>query len=128
VIVLILAAATVAVLCVASAATLEGISSGQVGAGEAPITACDATGFTLNYTTVGGNVTAVTVNGIEDPGCEGGELSLTLTDTGGASISSGGPQAITSDGDTADNSALVSLSPNPAAEQVAGYHISLVGP
>jgi hypothetical protein len=128
VIVLILTAATLASLCVASAAALGGISSGHVGAGDAPITACDATGFTLAYTTVGGNVTAVTVNGIADPGCEGGELSLTLTNTGGASIASGGPQAITSDGDTAANSVVLSVSPNPAAEQVSGYHISLVGP
>lgn len=128
VIVLILTAATIASLCVASAAALGGISSGQVGAGYAPITACDATGFMLAYTTVGGNVTAVTVSGIADPGCEGGDLSLTLTNTGGASVASGGPQAITPDGDTVENSVLLSVNPNPPAEQVSGYHISLVGP
>lgn len=128
VIVVILTAATIASLCVASAAALGGISSGQVGAGDAPITACDATGFMLAYTTVGGNVTAVTVNGIADPGCEGDDLSLTLTNTGGASVASGGPQAITPDSDTAEDSVLLSVSPNPPAEQVSGFHISLVGP
>jgi hypothetical protein len=128
VIVLILTAATLASLCVASAAALGGISGGQVGAGNAPIAACDSMGFTLAYTTVGGNVTAVTVSGIADPGCEGADLSLTLTNTGGASIASGGPDAIAPDDDTAENSVLLSVSPNPAAEQVSGYHISLVGP
>jgi hypothetical protein len=128
VIVLILTAATLAALGVASASALGGISSAQVGAGDAPITPCDSTGFTLDYTTVGGNVTAVTVNDIADPSCEGGALSVTLTNAGGASIASGGPQAIVTDGDSAENSVLLSVSPNPAAEQVSGYHISLVGP
>lgn len=128
VIVLILTAATLASLSIASAAAVGGISGDPFAAGDAPIPACDATGFTLAYTTVGGNLTAVTVNGIADPGCEGGDLSVTITNTVGASIASGGPQGITPDGDTADNSVVVPVSPNPAAEQVSGYHISLVGP
>jgi hypothetical protein len=128
VIVLILTAATLASVCVASAAVLGEISGGQVGAGNAPIAACDSTGFTLAYTTVGGNVTAATVSGIADPGCEGGDVSLTLRNSGGAGIASGGPHTITPDGDAAENSVLLSVSPNPAAEQVSGYHISLVGP
>jgi hypothetical protein len=127
VLVLILTAVTLASLCVASAAALGGIAGGPLSAGDAPITACDATGFTLAYTTSGGNVTAVTVNGIADPGCEGGDVSVTLTNTSGAGIASGGPEAVVVDGDTADDSVLVSVSPNPAAEQVSGYHISLVG-
>jgi hypothetical protein len=128
VIVLILTTGTLASLCVASAAAVGGISGDPFGAGDAPITACDATGFTLAYTTVGGNLTAVTVNGIADPGCEGGGLSVTITNASGTSIASGGPQGITADGDTVDNSIALPVSPNPAAEQVSGYHISLVGP
>jgi hypothetical protein len=126
--ILILTAVTLASLCVASAAALGGISGGEVSAGDAPIAACDATGFTIAYATLGGNVTAVTVHDIADPGCEGGDLSVTLTNAAGAGIATGGPEAITADGDTADNSLLVAVSPNPAAEQVSGYHISLVGP
>jgi hypothetical protein len=120
-------AVTLASLCVASAAALEGISGGPLSAGDMPITACDATGFTLAYTTVSGDVTAVTVNGIADPGCEGSEVSVTLTNTSGAGIATGGPQEIVADGDTAEDSILVSVTPNPAAEQVGAFHISLVG-
>jgi hypothetical protein len=122
-----LAAVTVASLCAASAAALGGIAGGQVSAGDAPITACD-TGFTLVYTTLGGDVTAVTVNGIADPACEGADLSVTLTDAGGGAVASGGPASVPTDGDAADNSLVLPVSPNPAAEQVAGYHVSLVGP
>jgi hypothetical protein len=112
----------------ASAASLGGMSSGSLSAGDAAIPACDTTGVTGTYTTSGGNVTAVTVGGLADPGCEGGVLSVTLTNAAGDSIASGGPQTIPTDGDTADNSLTVSMSPNPAAENVAGYHVSIVGP
>ncbi|HYG73090.1 MAG TPA: hypothetical protein VEC15_12510, partial [Actinomycetota bacterium] len=59
----------------ASAAELGGISGGVV-AGDSAIPACDSDGVTLAYQTSGGNVTAVTVSGLADPGCEGGELSV----------------------------------------------------
>lgn len=111
----------------ASAASLGGVSGGVL-AGNAAIPACDATGVTATYTTSGGNVTAVTVSGLADPGCEGGALSVTLTNAAGDSIASGGPQTIPTDGDTVDNSVTVSVSPNTAAENVAGYHIPIVGP
>jgi hypothetical protein len=127
VIVLTLTATALASSCLASAAALGGIS-GAVGAGDAPVATCDADGFTLAYTTSGGDVTAVTVSGIADPGCEGGDLSVTLTNTDGDSIASGGPQAVPVDGDTVESSVTVPVAPNPAAEQVSGYHVSLVGP
>jgi hypothetical protein len=127
VIVLSLAVTTLASSAFASAASLGGMS-GSVAAGEAAIPACDTTGVTISYTTSGGNVTAVTVNGLADPGCEGGALSVTLTNTAGDSIASGGPQAVPTDGDATDNSVTVSVSPNPAAENVAGYHVSIAGP
>ncbi len=111
----------------ASAASLGAISGG-VAAGNAPITACDTNGVTVTYTTSAGNVTAVTVGGLADPGCEGGDLSVTLTNTLGVSIASGGPQTIPTDGDTTDNSVTVSVSPNPAAEQVTAYNVAIVGP
>jgi hypothetical protein len=118
---------TLASSAFASAASLGGMS-GSVGAGDATIPACDTTGVSMSYTTSGGNVTAVTVGGLADPGCEGGDLSLTLTNASGDSIASGGPQAIPTDGDTADNSLTISVSPNPAAQNVAGYHVSITGP
>ncbi len=127
VIVVSLAVTTLASSAFASAASLGGIS-GTVGAGNAAIPSCDTTGVTVTYTTSGGNVTAVTVGGLADPGCEGGDLSLTLTNASGDSIASGGPQTIPTDGDTAENSVTVSVAPTPAAENVAGYHVSIVGP
>lgn len=123
----ILALTTVASACFASAAALGGISGG-VAAGNAAITACDTNGFTVGYTTSGGNVTAVTLGGIADPACEGAELSLALTDIGGNRIGSGGPTTIPTDGDTADNSITLAVAPSPAADQVSGYHVSIVGP
>jgi hypothetical protein len=112
----------------ASAAALGGVNSDRVGAGDAAIAACDANGFTVSYTTVGGNVTAATVADIADPGCEGGDLSVTVTNSAGNSIASGGPSSIPTDGDTSPNSLTVSVSPQPAAEQVAGVHVAVVGP
>ncbi len=128
VIVVSLAVTTLASSAFASASSLGGMSSGSLSAGDAAIPACDTTGVTVTYTTSGGDVTAVTVGGLADPGCEGGALSLTLTNAAGDSIASGDPQAIPTDGDTADNSLTLSVSPNPAAENVAGYHVSIVGP
>ena len=110
-----------------SASALGGVSGG-VSAGSAAITACDTTGFSVTYTTAGGNVTAVTVRDIADPACEEAALSVTLTNAAGSSVASGGPVVIPTDGDTADNAVAVPVSPNPAAEQVTGYHVSIVGP
>jgi hypothetical protein len=112
----------------ASAAALGGVNSDRVGAGDAAIAACDGNGFTVSYTTVGGNVTAATVADIADPGCEGGNLSVTVTNSAGDSVASGGPSSIPTDGDTTPNALTVSVSPQPAAEQVAGVHVAVVGP
>jgi hypothetical protein len=123
-----IAVAAVASASLASAATLGGSTSDRVAAGDAAIPACDANGFSVTYTTSGGNVTAATVADIADPGCEGGDLSVTVTDSTGASIASGGPSSIPTDGDTNPNSLTVSVSPQPAAEQVAGVQVAVVGP
>jgi hypothetical protein len=126
-IVLMLTVATLASPYVASA-TGFGVTSNRVAAGSAGISRCDANGFTLAYTTSGGNVTSVTVNGIADPGCEGADMSVTLTNSAGNSIASGGPQTVPTDGDAVDNSVTLAVSPTPAAEQVGGYQVSVVGP
>ncbi len=122
------AAVAVVAVSLASAAALGGITSDRVGAGDAAIVACDGNGFSVSYTTVGGNVTAATVADIADPGCEGGDLSITITNSEGASIASGGPISIPTDGDTSPNSLTVSVSLQPAPEQVAGFHVAVVGP
>ena len=122
------AAVAVVTASLASAAALGGISNDRVSAGNVAIAACDLNGFSVSYTTVGGNVTAATVADIADPGCEGGDLSITITNGAGDSIASGGPISIPTDGDTSPNSLTVSVSPQPAAEQVAGVHVAVVGP
>jgi hypothetical protein len=112
----------------AAGAGLTPFTSASVSAGNEAIVACDSDGFSVTYTTSGGNVTSATVGGISDPDCEGGALSLTLTDAGGAAIASGGPQTIPTDGDTSPNSVAVALAPTPAAELVAGFRIVVTGP
>jgi hypothetical protein len=114
-------------LLFAHAATLGGLLPESLGAGGVVVTACDDDGFTADYTTSAGNVTAVTVGGIADPGCEGGVLRVTLTN-GSTSIAGGGPVTIPTDPDTADNSVTVALSPAPSAAQVTGIHVAVVGP
>jgi hypothetical protein len=72
-------------------------------------------------------VTSATVGGIADPGCEGGQLSLTLAN-GTASIATGGPVTVPTDAGTTDNAVTVALSPQPAAAQVNRVHVSITGP
>ena len=103
----------------AFAASLGGIS-GTLGAGQGGVTSCDTT-FGVNYTTVSGNVTSVSVTGIA-AGCAQGALSLVLSNSAGASIGSGGP--VTISGATAN----VSISATPDADLVTGIRISIEGP
>ena len=111
-----------------SAATLGGVNSGRIAAGDTPIESCDADGFTVSYSTAGGNVVQATAADIADPACEGGSLSITVTNASGDSIASGGPASIPTDGDSSPNSLTVAVSPQPAAEQVAGVRVAVVGP
>ena len=121
------AAITAASASVALAAGV-GISPSKLGGGNGSVVACETDGFTIAYTTSRGNVTAVTVGAIADPGCEGGSLSLTLTNSAGTSIGAAGPQTIPTDGDVVANSVSLAPSPQPGAAQVAGYHVSITGP
>ncbi len=121
------AAISAASACIAAAASF-GITTKKVGSGDTPVPHCDANGFSHTFTTSRGLVTAVTVGGIADPACEGGNLSLTLTNTAGDSIGMGGPQTVPTDGDTADNSVNVATSPQPLASLLAGIHVYIEGP
>jgi hypothetical protein len=123
---LLFTAASIGALGVGHAADL-GLTTVGLSAGSASVTECD-TSFTPSYTVANGRVTVVTVNGIADPACEGGLLSVTLTNSSGASIGAGGPITVATDAGTTDNSAAVPLDPDPAAPQVANTHISITGP
>ena len=113
---------------VAAAASLGGVSGPNLSAGDGSIAGCDPDSLTTLYTTTAGNVTAVTVGGLADPGCEGASLSLTVIDATGASIASAGPQTIPADPGVVDNSLLVSVSPNPLAEAPTAVKIAITGP
>ena len=120
-------AVALATVAVAHATGLGGLFTGDVGSGTASVASCD-NGFGTQYTTASGNATAVTINGIADPACEGGSLRVTLVNGSNASVASGGPTSVPTDGDTTDNSVTVSLSPQPAAGTVARIHVSIAGP
>lgn len=123
-----LASSLIVAVLPASAATLGGLAPGALGAGSAVVAACDSDGFSADYTTSSGSVTSVTISQIADPGCEGGQLSLTLADSSGTSVGAGGPQTVPADGDTTANSMTVALSPAPAASSVAAIHVVVTGP
>lgn len=112
----------------AAAASLGTIQDGTLGAGNGVVVACDNDGFSVSYTTSGGNVTQVTLDGINDPGCEGGRLSLTLTDGSGSSIGQAGPTMVPTDGDSLDQQMTLNVSPQPSAEAVQGIHVVVEGP
>jgi hypothetical protein len=110
------------------AASLGGLTTHKLGAGQAVVSACDSDGFTTSYNNSGGNITSVDVSGIADPGCEGGQLSLVLANASGTSIGAGGPTTVPTDAGTVDNTMTVTLSPTPAASAVAAVHVVVTGP
>jgi hypothetical protein len=119
---LILCSALAMGLCsLASASAFQGVISTPVGNGSTPVTACDTDGFTVSYTTSGGNVTSVAVGGIASA-CNGASLRLTVVDGSRTSVASGGPVAVSG------TSATVSVSPNPPGATPAGVDVSIVGP
>lgn len=122
------AAAAAAVSATAAFAASLTVGSTSVGAGNAVVPRCDANGFTYAFATSRGNVTSVTVGDIADPTCEGGVMHVTLTDAGGSSLASAGPQVVPSDGDGLPNSMSLSTSAQPSAGQVAGIHVAVDGP
>jgi hypothetical protein len=85
------AAVAVAAFGAASAASLGGLSSAEIGSNDTIVAACDIDGVDLDYTTAydatsgSYQVTEAVVSDIA-AGCVGQTLDLTLSDTTGASI------------------------------------------
>ena len=120
--IILLAAVAMGVPCsLAAASALQGVNSAKAGNGSAPVSGCDSDGFTVSYTTSGGNVTSVTIGDIATT-CNGGSLKVTVVDGSRTSLASGGP--VTVSGSTA----TVSVSPNPAGATPAGVDVSIAGP
>ena len=116
-------------LCTASVALARGLgplTPTTIGVGGASIDACDTDGFTIAYTTSSGAVTMVTIGGVKEPDCAGGQLSVTLTDGSGDAIGSGGPVPVPSMADP--GSVVVPIAGAPYAGDVAGYRAVVVGP
>ena len=105
-----------------------GLQTAPLGAAAAPVLRCDEDGFTYAFTTSGGNVTAVTVGDVADPGCEGGVLRVTLTGGGGGAVASAGPATVPTDGDSAANAVTLATDAQPAATGVTGVRAVLEGP
>ncbi len=110
----------------ASAASLGGITSGNVSADNTSVTSCDTDGVTTAYasswdaTDERYEVTSVTVSGISD-NCDGRTISVSLTDVGGAQIGSGTntvPGALIT-------SVNVSMSTAASAKDTVGVHVSI---
>ena len=79
-------------LIAGAAASLGGITSGDLGADDAVVASCDTNGVTTSYTsaysatgTAGYKVDDVTVGGISD-NCDGQTMTVTLTGAAGAEL------------------------------------------
>jgi hypothetical protein len=111
----------------AFAATLGGLTSGEVGANNVLVAACDTDGVSTSYSGATWDATderyevgSVTVSGINNA-CDGDVLKVTLADSGGAQLSEGTLNPIPTDG--AVTSYAVSLSAAVAATSVENVHV-----
>lgn len=104
-----------------AAATLGGVDAPGLSSGRSAVASCDSNGVTTSFTVTAGNVQSATVSDVA-AGCATGSLNLVLTNASGTAIASGGPATVNS------TSVIVTLSPQPAAADVAGTHISITGP
>ena len=106
----------------ASAASLGGITSGQVGADDAAVASCDTDGVTTAYTTAWDTndrryeISQVTVSGIA-AACLTKTLSVVLSD-GTAQIGSGTATVLTA-------SQAVPMSPAASAEASVEVHVAI---
>jgi hypothetical protein len=111
----------------AMAASLGGITSGQVGADNTSVTSCDTDGVTTSYATSWDGtddryeVTSVTVTNINNA-CDGRTLSVSLTDSTSNQIGSGSVAVPT---DALGTSATVTLSTAASAKDTVGVHAAI---
>ena len=110
----------------ASAASLGGITSGNVGADDAPVASCDTNGVTTSYATSWDatddryEVTSVTVSNIASPACNGKTVSVSLVDNAGNQIGSGSATIA-----ALATSATVTLSSAASAKDTVNVHVAI---
>lgn len=114
-----------ALLAGSAAGAASVLTSRPLGAGRAIVARCDTDGFSFTNTLdPSGNVTSVTVSGV-NAACAGGALSLTLAASGGGSLGAGSASLPVSG---FSGSAVVAVSPQPAAGSIGVYHVAISGP
>lgn len=116
----------------ASAATLGGITTEDVGADNQAVASCDTNGITTDYetaydaTTAAYEVTNVTVGAIADP-CNGLTMKVTLAGAANASLAEQS-MTVSVDSGIPDTSDVLNFAgDNVAAEDVTAIHVSIVG-
>ena len=110
---------------IASAATLGGLTSNELGANDTVVAACDTDGVAIAYTnaydatTAEYTVTTATISGIA-AGCVGQTLDVTLSGAAGVSLGSG---TVT----VAGASEAVAITGTVSAEAVTGAAVVISG-
>ena len=109
---------------VTATATSLSITGAGLSGGTAPVTACDANGFSYRFTVdLSQRITSVAVSNI-DVSCAGGVLRLTLASSG--SSVGGGSASLPSSGFTGD--ATIAISPTPLSATVTAAYAVIEGP
>lgn len=110
----------------AFAATLGGLTSGEVGANNVLVAACDTDGVTTSYSAATWDATdsryevaSVTVSGVNDA-CDGDVMKVTLATSANVQLSEGTLSPIPT---SAATSFAVSLTAAVAASSVANVHV-----
>ncbi|MFA5566509.1 MAG: hypothetical protein WC184_11570 [Acidimicrobiia bacterium] len=109
----------------ASAASLGGVNSKSLGAGDTIVASCDTDGVNIDYnhsydpTNGQYQVENVTISDISE-NCENHTLEVTLADTQGTALATG-TTTITTTSET------VTLTTTPSAEAVTNAHIIITG-
>ena len=95
----------------------------MLGSGGASVATCDADGFTVTHVLSATTVTDVIVGDIHAD-CAGGDLTITLTDVGGAVIGAGGPSVVPGGG----GSVNLAVTPTPEQVDIDKHRMVVVGP
>jgi len=111
-----------------AAAALTTVAGGAIGGGSATLAPCDGEGFSADYDTSAGAITAVTVTGIADPACDGGAVRVAVVDGSGVALATGGPTVVAADGDGVDSTVSVAVPGLPAAADARRIEIVVEGP
>ena len=113
-------------MVIGMAASLGGLTSNNLGADDSVVASCDTNGVTSTYTTAysstataGYKVNNVVIGGIADT-CDGDNISVSLTGSGGTSL---GEQTATVPTGVGTSSTVSFSGSNVLAESVTGVHV-----